>query len=451
MPLYSPHAYDHTRPVGSYWETTVPMQEHVYPELEGDAVADFAVLGGGYTGLNAALQLAGAHGADVALLEGGDIGWGASGRNGGFCCVGGSKHSLGELARKFGQSGAAGFLDYQRRSIDHVAELLNAHDIEAETHSDGELCLAHRPKAMRELEDEAAYLRKTFGVETTLHSREELTEMGVAGPEFFGGAQLDQGFALNPLKYALGLARAASAAGARIFANSQVTSITREGDLWRLITSNGTLTARKLIMATNGYLQEEVPGAPGKALSGRLLPLLSSVLVTRPLTVAEQAAQGWTSPLMSYDSRRLLHYFRLMPDGRFLFGMRGGTDTTPEKDAETRKEILTDFHRMFPAWREVDVTHVWSGFVCMAASLNPYVGPLDGAPDAFAALAYHGNGVAMGSLSGANVADLAAGAITRDDIPAVARGPLRRFPFPALRKTYLKAAYQWYTLCDEVI
>ncbi len=451
MPLYSAHAYDHSKPVGSYWETTVPMQEHVYPALEGDQEADFAVLGGGYTGLNAALRLAGEHGADVALLEGGDIGWGASGRNGGFCCVGGSKHSLGELAGKFGQSAAAEFLDYQRRSIDHVAELLNTYEIEAETHSDGELCLAHRMKDMRQLEDEAAYLRKTFGVETTLHSREELAEMGVAGPEFFGGARLEQGFALNPLKYALGVARAAQTAGARILANSPVTSITHEGGRWRLFTANGSLSARTLIMATNGYMQEDVPGKPVKALSGRLLPLLSSVLVTRPLTVAEQAAQGWTSPLMSYDSRRLLHYFRLMPDGRFLFGMRGGTDTTPEYDAQTRKEILADFHRMFPAWREVEVTHVWSGFVCMAASLNPFIGPLDDAPHAFAALAFHGNGVAMGSLSGANVADLAAGAITSDDLPAVVRAPLKRFPFPALRKVYLKAAYRWYTLCDEVI
>ena len=421
------------------------------PILEGEAQADFAIVGGGFTGLNAALRLAGAHGADVALLEAGDVGWGASGRNGGFCCVGGSKRSLTSLVRHFGHDETARFLDFQAQAIDHVRDLLATNDIEADTHSNGELSLAYREKAMRALEEEAAHLRNAFGIELTLHSRAELAEMGAAGPEFFGGATLDRGFALNPLKYTTGLARAARDAGAKLHGRSAVTDISRENGRWRLETARGHLSARRLIMATNGYLEESLPGAPFSALGGRLLPVLSSVLVTRPLLPEELAAQGWTSHQMAYDTRRLLHYFRLMPDGRFLFGMRGGTDTTPRCDVKMRREILADFHRMFPAWRPVDVTHVWSGFVCMSAELNPYVGPLAGVPDAFASLAYHGNGVAMGSLCGAMAADMAAGAKTSADLPAVTRGPLKRFPFPALRKAYLKAAYHWYALCDEML
>ena len=451
MPLYSSHAYDRSRPLGSYWETTVEPEARNHPPLQGEKTADFAIIGGGFTGLNAALRLAGTHGANVALLEAGDIGWGASGRNGGFCCVGGSKRSPGDLVSRYGHYEAARFLDFQAQAIDHVRDLLDAHGIEADTHSDGELSLAHRDKAMRGLEEEAAELRSAFGIEMTLHSRDELAAMGVAGPEFCGGATLKRGFALNPLKYATGLARAAREAGAKLYGRSAVTEISREGERWRLETARGHFLARRLIMATNGYLEEDLPGAPFAALAGRLLPVLSCVLVTRPLTAEELVAQGWTSHQMSYDTRRLLHYFRLMPDGRFLFGMRGGTDTTPQSDVAIRREILADFHRMFPAWRDVEVTHVWSGFVCMSAELNPYVGPLPEAPDAFAALAYHGNGVAMGSLCGAAVADLAAGTATASDLPAVTRGPLKRFPFPALRKAYLKAAYRWYALCDEML
>ncbi|PTW57572.1 glycine/D-amino acid oxidase-like deaminating enzyme [Breoghania corrubedonensis] len=450
MPLYSPHAYDRTRPLGSYWETTVEPEARNDSALEGDAQADFAIVGGGFTGLNAALRLATRHSADVALLEAGDIGWGASGRNGGFCCVGGSKRSLTDLVRHYGHDETARFLDFQAQAIEHVRDLLATHGVDADTHSDGELSLAYREKAVRGLQEEAAQLRSTFGIELKIHSRAELAEMGVAGPEFFGGATLDRGFALNPLKYAKGLARAARDAGAKLYRRSAVTSICRENGGWRLDTAHGRLFARRLVMATNGYLEEGRAGTPFKALEGRLLPVLSSVLVTRPLTADELAAQGWTSHQMAYDTRRLLHYFRLMPDGRFLFGMRGGTNTTPRCDVKTRREILADFHRMFPAWRDVEVTHVWSGFVCMSANLNPYVGPLDTAPDAFAALAYHGNGVAMGSRCGVAVADMAAGATTPADLPAVIRGPLKRFPFPTLRKAYLKAAYRWYALCDEV-
>lgn len=451
MSLYSPHAYDRSRPVGSYWETTVEPDALRYPSLEGDMRADFAIIGGGYSGLNAALRLAETHQGDVVLVEAGDIGWGASGRNGGFCCVGGSKRGIDEHVARHGHAEAARFLAFQGEAIDHVADILERRSISADTHSQGELSLAHRPKAMRALEEEAAYMRSSFGVEMTLHSREELAGMGVAGPEFHGGVTLRRGFALNPMKYVCGLAQAAQEAGARLHTRSPVTSIEREDGRWRLHTARGTVSARRLIMATNGYLEETLPGAPITALSGRLLPVLSSVLVTRPLSPDERAAQGWTSHQMSYDTRRLLHYFRLMPDGRFLFGMRGGTDTTPQCDVRTRRQILADFHRMFPAWREVEVTHVWSGFVCLAGDLDPYVGPLEGAESAFAALAYHGNGVAMGSLCGAQAADLAAGALSGTDLPAVLRGPLKHFPFPALRKAYLAAAYKWYALADEVL
>ncbi|MDJ0931336.1 FAD-binding oxidoreductase [Breoghania sp.] len=448
MPLYSSHADNCSRPIGNYWHTTVELEPDLALALEGDQRAEFAVVGGGFTGLNAALQLATEHGADVALLEAGNIGWGASGRNGGFCCVGGSKRSLSDLVRHFGHKETFRFLDCQMRAIDHVRNFLDTHHIDANTHSDGELSLAHRKKAMHGLEADAAQLRKALGIDVTLHSKDELEKMGVAGPEFFGGATLNRGFALNPLKYTLGLTKAAKTAGARIHARSSVIRIDRKEGGWCLETAQGRLHARRLIMVTNSYLEEDLPGAPFSALKGRLLPVLSSVLVTRPLTAEEMAAQGWTSHQMSYDTRRLLNYFRLMPDGRFLFGMRGGMNTTPRDDMEMGQDIMLDFFRIFPTWSDVEVPHIWSGFVCMASDLNP-VGPLDGAPDAYTALAYHGNEVAMGSLCGVAVADMAAGAVTSSDLPVVLRGPLKRFPIPRLRKTYLKVAYRWYGLRDE--
>ena len=123
-------------------------------------------------------------------------------------------------------------------------------------------------------------------------------------------------------------------------------------------------------------------------------------------TQAELEAQGWTSRQMCYDSRNLLHYFRLMPDNRFLFGTRGGLLSSPRAEAAAQARARRDFEAMFPAWSNVDTPFGWSGMVCLSRNRTPYVGPIPEMPGAFAALAYHGNGVAMGSYSGHMLAGL---------------------------------------------
>jgi glycine/D-amino acid oxidase-like deaminating enzyme len=179
------------------------------------------------------------------------------------------------------------------------------------------------------------------------------------------------------------------------------------------------------------------------------MPALSSIIVTRPLSEDERKAQGWTSPLMAYDSRKLLHYFRLLPDGRFLFGGRGGTDAS-NAGADAYRPVLTSaFHDLFPEWRNVEITHYWRGFVCLAYDLVPYVGPLDDRKTVWTALAYHGNGVAMGSWCGRAVAGLMTNKTAREDVPKVLTRRLAKFPLPAFRPLYLKGAYVWYGLKDQ--
>ncbi len=199
-----------------------------------------------------------------------------------------------------------------------------------------------------------------------------------------------------------------------------------------------------MILATNGYSSEDLPDW----LRARYLPAQSRVLVTRPLTLTERKAQGWTSDLMAYDSRTLLHYFRLMPDGRFLFGMRGGIRADAPSQERMQRLIRRDFERMFPAWAHVETPHAWSGLVCLARGLTPYAGPLDDWDNAWAGLAYHGNGVAMGTFTGAVLADLALGR-TPPLFPAAMQGPLSRFPLGRFRRALLGAAYAWYGLRDR--
>lgn len=440
MRLYEDMAYGPAPIAEGFWPTTVgAIPEH--GPLTGSARADVAVIGAGYTGLSAALALAEA-GRDVAVLEAEQPGWGASGRNGGFCCLGGAKAGVATFLRRFGEAETRGYYRAERAAVDHVAALLEEHGIDADTHSAGETLLAHRARDVGALREMAREIRHWHQVEPGFLPQEALSEHGLASPEFHGGLTTPVGFALNPMKYVLGLARAAQRAGVRIFGGSAVASVDRAGE-YLLRTGEGELRAKQVIFATNGYARDDLPGW----FAGRYLPVQSNVLVTRVLSEDELAAQGWTSDQMCYDTRNLLHYFRLMPDRRMLFGLRGAMRTTPAEHAKTRAIARADFDRIFPAWQGVETPHFWSGLVCLARDLMPFAGPVPGMEGAHAALCYHGNGVAMGSYAGRLLAAQITG--QGPETPAPLRHPLRRFELGRLRRLALPVAYRLYGFKDR--
>jgi glycine/D-amino acid oxidase-like deaminating enzyme len=178
------------------------------------------------------------------------------------------------------------------------------------------------------------------------------------------------------------------------------------------------------------------------------MPALSNIIVTRPLSEAERREQGWTSRLMAFDTRNLLHYFRLLPGGEFLFGGRGGTDASDAAAAAMKQHMTATLKEMFPVFGKAETTHFWRGFVCLAYDLVPYVGALDDKKTVWTAIAYHGNGVAMASYSGAALADLIAGRPERANLPSVLTRRLARYPLPFLRPLYLKGAYLWFNHQD---
>lgn len=439
-----PHAFHFDSPVDSYWEASAIPLGIETPPLAADETCDVAVIGAGYTGLAAALELA-EQGVDVRVLEAGHVGWGASGRNGGFACIGSHKLSYTRMIRTYGLEATRTYYETMRQSVALVRENLARFNIDAWASGDGEVTLAHLPGRAAELREDQAYLKANFGEETEFLTKDQLKERGLDGPGFFAGLKAGSGFGIHPLNYARGLARAAAKAGARIHGQSRLIRWEETADGHRLTTPGGTLGARHVIAATNGYTPEDV----SKRHAGRLMPALSSIIVTRPLSEAERQAQGWTSPLMAFDSRKLLHYFRLLPNGRFLFGGRGGTDASNGGGKAYRPVLEGAFRDLFPAWRDVEITHYWRGFVCLAYDLVPFIGALDERNTVWTAIAYHGNGVAMGTWSGRAVARLLTGKAARGELSPVLTRRLARFPLPAFRPLYLKGAYVWYGWQDS--
>ena len=396
MRLYHPSAFDFSTPVDSHWQSTAPPLERACPRLDGAAAAEVAIIGAGFSGLNAALRLATAHGIEPLVLDAARPGWGASGRNGGFCCAGSSKLSYGEMIARYGLAEARRFYTAQVESVEHVGALLSEHGIDAERSGEGDWALAHRANRVDGLKAERDFMAATFGLDMVLADRSELEARGLAGPQFHGGLWSPVGFGLHPLRYVRGLARAVIDVGVSVHGDTPVTGWRHEAGLHVLTTPGGEVRAKKVLLATNGYTDDAVPAWVG----GRLLPALSRIIVTRPMSEAELAAQGWTSHVMAYDTRDLLHYFRLLPDNRFMFGGRGGTDASPAGLDAITGALRATFEAMFPAWAAVETERAWAGFVCLARRLVPFVGAIDQLPGGYATLAWHGNGVAMASYAG---------------------------------------------------
>ncbi|MBK0325787.1 FAD-dependent oxidoreductase [Rhodobacteraceae bacterium F11138] len=438
--IFSDHAYGLGPRTGCWWDETIAAPD--WPALQGTVQSDVAIVGAGFTGLSAALHLARA-GATVTVLEAGPPGWGASGRNGGFCCLGGSKLGGNEMVRHYGTAATHEYLQAEKDAVHLVSRILTEHRIDADTHSNGETILAHRPRDMVALRQLADAVNRQDEATARLTEAADLAELGMSGP-FHGALTTDVGFALNPRKYLFGLAAAAQSAGATVFQDSAAVRFERRDASWRVHTARGHVCAETVLIATNGYSSEDLP----PWLAGRYMPSQSNVLVTRPLSDAEIAAQGWSSDQMAYDTRNLLHYFRLMPDRRFLFGMRGGLTSSPRAERRARQNTRRDFERMFPAWRHVPSPWQWSGMVCLSRRRIPYAGPVPGHSGMFVGMAYHGNGVAMGSYIGRVLAGLALSRTHEFPCPSIISSPMQRFPFGRLRRLVMPAAYAWYGLRD---
>ena len=427
--------------VDSYWAATAgPEVDNCWP-VSTDMDLEVAVIGGGYTGLSTAYHLA-RQGIVAHVLEANRIGWGCSGRNGGFCSIGIGRDDFETWVRKFGLAHAKHVFDQGLEAVHTAKRIIEDENLDVERTADGGLELAHRPNRMPELAARQRQLKELFGLDAKLLGKSELERDYLISREAHGALLHHEGFALHPLKYCRGLARAAQRHGAVLHDTSPVVGWRRDAGRHLLRTPAGTVCARQVVIAGNAYTGDGLHCAT----RGRLLPVLSNILVTRELSQAERDSVNWRSYLKIWDSRRLLFYYRMLPQNRVLFGARGGIQDTPENNRYQRRWLERRFAEMFPALAKVGTEFFWRWWVCLSRDRNPHLGSTDSGTTHYA-LAYAGSGVALATYCGRLLADRIAGK-PADAGPLLA-APLPGFPFPALRRVYQRFAYAYFALKDE--
>jgi glycine/D-amino acid oxidase-like deaminating enzyme len=397
----------------NYWMTTVSMPSGTAGELPPRA--DIVVIGAGFTGFSAARALA-KRGVNVVVLEANTIGWGASSRNGGMVLTG-LKLSPEILSKRYGMELTRRMYAASLESIDLVEALVRDEGIDCNFSRCGHLEVACKPSHFDCYARSVDLIAKEFNHQLRVISRDDLASE-IGSGIYFGGIMDETSVGVNPARYVAGLGAAALRAGAEIYENVRVQSITRKtqngGGKFEVKTTRGVISATSVMVATSGYTSAATPG-----LQKKVIPIGSFIITTKALS---ESLAHELSPRnrMIYDSKHYLHYYRLTPDKRVLFGGRAAffpeTSNTIRRSAEIlRREMI----EVFPQLRDSKIEYAWGGTLDFCFDTMPHAGEFEGL---HYALGYAGHGVAMATYLGQKMAEKICG--DQVDIPYAS------IPFP---------------------
>lgn len=417
----------------SLWSATATPADPDPPLLD-DCETDVAIVGAGYTGLSAALHLA-QRGVKVCVLEAEQVGWGASGRNGGQV-IPGLKYDPDEIMRRFG-SRADAVLRMAATAADTVFDLIRHFNIPCTPVRKGWIQTAHSP-AMMSIVEKRARQWERLGAPVELLDGDAVARR--LGTRNFVGGWIDlRAGSVQPLSYARGLAAAARSLGASIYGQTPVTGLQRGRRGWTLVTQTGRrVDAERVLLASNGYTDNLWPGLRRTVLAAR-----SYLVATEPLS-AELGRSILEGGEVTSDSKRLLVYFRRDSAGRLVLGGRG--PFTDPRSRDQWRHVERAMLRLFPHLAGVKFEYRWAGRVAVTADGLPHVH--EPAPGLNAVLGYNGRGVAMATTLGKMVADyIAAGSGATMPYPIT---PIRGIPAHGLQRWYMAAGVAWYRLLDAL-
>jgi gamma-glutamylputrescine oxidase len=406
----------------SYYEASTARGQPVAP-LAGRTTADVCVVGGGYAGLSAAIELA-ERGYSVVVLEAQRLGWGASGRNGGQVIVGFGSAGEGEIERQFTREDARRAWEVSVEGVQLVRDRIARYAIDCDYRA-GWLNLAVKPRKSQELRRWMEHARTAYSHPLRWIGPGEIGQW-VASRRFDAAVFDETSGHLHPLKYCLGLARAAQAAGARVHEHSPVFVVER-GARPVVKTAQGECECSFVVLAGNVYLGEYGDDIAPEVAS-RIMPVGTYMIATEPMAPARADALMRGRPAAA-DTNFVLDYFRLSADHRLLFG--GGDSYSARAPRDLIGRIRASMLQVFPQLADLDIPHAWGGFVDITMNQAPNFGRI--APNMYYLQGFSGHGLALSGMAGRLVALAIAGQAERFDLFARIRH--HAFPGGALMRT----------------
>jgi gamma-glutamylputrescine oxidase len=420
-------------PDSFYAATAVGVRD--YPVLDADRQADVCVIGGGFTGLSAALNLA-ERGLDVVLLEAERVGFGASGRCGGLVGSGQRKEVM-ETEEMFGLERSKQLWDMAEAAKQEIRDRVDKHDIACDLQR-GQLVGILKKRYVGWARELADVLAERYSYPFCAALNAEETRARVASNNFLEGLYDSEALTLHPLNYSLGLARAAAEAGVRIYENSRVLKYSRT-DPAKVETSGGTVTASFVVLACNGYLGDLEP-----RVAGKIMPINNFMIATEPLGKS-RANKLINGRFGVHDTRFVVNYFRMSDDHRLIFG--GGENYRAGFPDDIKKFVRPHMLRLFPQLKDVAIDYGWGGTLSVTVNRLPHVGRLQ--PNVFFAQGYSGHGISTASFAGKVIAEAITGTADRFDV--FANLPTHTFPGGTLlRYPGMVLAMLYYTIKDRM-
>ncbi len=425
----------HQSPIspGLSWYEASLAERPEYAALDGDRRADVVVIGGGFTGLSAAAHLAKA-GVDVVLIEAHRFGDGASGRNGGQLGTG-QRAWAEETEAELGFARAKALFDLAEEAKAHLLGFAEGHGIDIEF-MPGQMSVAHKPRYVKDYRNHAEVMAGRFGYPHISFMDAKETAERVGSTRFFGGIRDTGTGHINPLKLVVGTAKVAAAAGAQLFENTKATGISAANGRVTVTTPAGTVTADKALVAVNAYGGDLEPVS-----AAHVMPIGSFIGATPPLGPDSPVLPGLESV---DDSRFVVRYFRRDKEGRLLFG--GREIYAPGDPQDISVHIRRQIAEIYPALKDVEITHAWGGYVGITLPRTPFVREV--MPNVISAGGYSGHGVMLSNFVGKLYAETVAGNPDRLKLFEELKIP----PFPGgrrFRAPLLFLALNWFALRDR--
>ncbi|GBF56719.1 gamma-glutamylputrescine oxidoreductase [Candidatus Phycosocius bacilliformis] len=402
--------------------------------LAGTRQADVVIIGAGFTGISAALDLA-THGLQVVVLEANQVGAGASGRNGGLACSG-WRHDQAWFEARVGLADARKLWALSEAAKADLLTRINQLGIDADW-TPGQIFAAHTPGMMQALDNDAAHMAETYGyVMPQRLDRDQVAE-ALGTSVYHGGWRDPSAGHVHPLKLLFGLAEAAVTAGAVLHEGSQVLEVGQHGAKRFARTATGKIIADHVLLCGDGYLD-----GIHKEVEARVLPIGSFMIATEPLERDSPILPQRDSVM---DTRFVVNYWRKTADHRLIFG--GGEKYTPSWPGDVEAFVKANLVKIYPSLKQVRVSHAWGGALGITPTRLPYLRELE--PGLLSASGYSGQGVVLAPYFGRI---LAACVLKRhSEYDVLARLPVPPFPGGrALRWPMLTAAMSWYALRDKL-